>query len=56
MNVPDEFVNKKFGRLFGYLIKRRQIIALALYRHKKSKDNKIPYLWTNPDPEELLNS
>jgi hypothetical protein len=52
--VPKAFYNKEFKKLFKYLIKKQNILCLGLYRLTNCKDNKFPYIVTNPDPSTIL--
>ena len=40
--------------MFYYLTKRQNILPIGLYRLAGCKDNKFPYVCTNPDPQTKL--
>ncbi|EWS75923.1 calcium-activated potassium channel protein (macronuclear) [Tetrahymena thermophila SB210] len=54
IKIPKAFQGKTFEKLFCFLAARQDIIVIALYRLSLCKDNKLPYVWTNPDPETIL--
>ena len=43
-----------FEKIFEYLIRQHNILAIGLYRKVGAKDNSHPYVVTNPDPETIL--
>lgn len=52
--VPQECVNKTFEDLFHYLLKKK-LICMALYRLRNATDNDYPYVYTNPEPDTIVN-
>ena len=51
LNIPVDFVNKKFKDLFTDRVINSDIIPLGLYREPGATDNDYPYIYTNPDPD-----
>ena len=55
--VPRSFEGKTYKQLFQYLISKRSVLSLGLYRSSPTDDvSPMPYVITNPDPDLLLNS
>jgi len=53
--VPRSFEGKTYIQLFQYLISKRAVLPLGLYRHCPMDDvSPQPYVITNPSPELLL--
>ena len=53
IDIPEQFINKTFRELYDDFCDRN-LIALGLYRLPGARDNKTPYVYTNPDQETLL--
>jgi hypothetical protein len=51
INIPVDYVNKKFKELFCGMIIHQDVIPLGLYREPGASDNEYPYVYTNPDPD-----
>lgn len=48
MCVPKAYVGQMFYSLFEFLATVKNIVVLGLYRQVNCKDNKLPYVYTNP--------
>ena len=55
LQVPSQFVNKKFNELFKVLNMDYQIIPIGLYRsEKKFGENQRPYVLLKPKEETII--
>jgi hypothetical protein len=57
IQVPSSFVNKQYKDLFQYLMSKRGILALGLYRNRPTDDiSPMPYIVTSPPHDMQLNA
>lgn len=56
LKVPTTFVGRKFSELFEFLVTKKHIVALGLYRYDPNNPTTKPYIVTNPNTKLILTS
>lgn len=54
IDMPKHYVGLGFNDLFNGLLLRENLLALGLYRPVGTAGSIVPYVYTNPAPDEVM--
>ena len=55
INIPQGFVGTTYGLFMNYLLGRRQLLPIGLYRKKRENPAwRLNYVVTNPSSQEII--